>query len=270
MKYTDLTIFTDLDGTLIDYRDGFEIGAKNLNAIRAFVEDGGRFAIATGRAPMMTELFAQKIGVNFPCIIYNGCAIVNFDTAEYVSKEYLPSGLESHITAIIEKFPWVGMVFKGDTQDADNSEEQLMFEALIRGETMHRTDLVHLKNNCFKVIFAVPLAHHAEFADYVYSLDISGTYFLQTHEYLFEILPKDVSKGSAIEKLYNMNILVREKTAAIGDYYNDYTMIAAAGLGACVASSPDKLKSVAKYVTCPYEQGAVADFIDMLKRDFPA
>ena len=48
-KYTGRMIISDLDGTLIPR--GGVISAENKAAVKAFVEAGGRFAIATGRTP---------------------------------------------------------------------------------------------------------------------------------------------------------------------------------------------------------------------------
>ena len=48
-KYTGKMIISDLDGTLIPR--GGVISQENRQAIEAFVAEGGRFAIATGRTP---------------------------------------------------------------------------------------------------------------------------------------------------------------------------------------------------------------------------
>ena len=48
-RYENLLLVSDLDGTLIP-RGGI-ISAENREAVQAFVDGGGRFAIATGRTP---------------------------------------------------------------------------------------------------------------------------------------------------------------------------------------------------------------------------
>ena len=54
---------------------------------------------------------------------------------------------------------------------------------------------------------------------------------------------------------------------AIGDYYNDVTMIKSADVSACVAESPDEVKVLADVVCGTAKNGAVADFIEYLSKN---
>ena len=47
MKFSGITILTDMDGTLLDSNK--KISEKNLNMIEYFRQNGGTFTIASGR-----------------------------------------------------------------------------------------------------------------------------------------------------------------------------------------------------------------------------
>ena len=49
MRYQDVAIFSDLDGTLFDCHG--KISQKNSDAIHRFTDEGGLFAVSTGRIP---------------------------------------------------------------------------------------------------------------------------------------------------------------------------------------------------------------------------
>ena len=71
------------------------------------------------------------------------------------------------------------------------------------------------------------------------------------------------NKGEALKWLSNyLNIDVKE-TIAIGDSYNDESMIKVAGLGCCVKSAHDDIKNISKYI-CEkdYFEGSVKEVID--------
>ena len=71
------------------------------------------------------------------------------------------------------------------------------------------------------------------------------------------------SKGEALKWLSNyLNIDVKE-TIAIGDSYNDESMIKVAGLGCCVKSAKDDIKNISKYICQKdYFEGSVKEVID--------
>ena len=72
-----------------------------------------------------------------------------------------------------------------------------------------------------------------------------------------------VNKGEALKWLCNyLNIDINE-TIAIGDSYNDESMLKIAGIGACVKSADDYIKKISKYV-CQKDffEGSVKEVIE--------
>ena len=63
-QFEHTLILTDLDGTLLNGRG--EISPEDQAAIRYYMENGGRFTVATGRSLKGREHFFPALAVNAP------------------------------------------------------------------------------------------------------------------------------------------------------------------------------------------------------------
>jgi len=267
MRYSELTIFTDIDGTLVE-PETFDISKRNLDAIRGFIADGGRFAIATGRAEKWAYPLAEKIGVNFPCVLYNGGVIFDFQKNRRISEEYLPHSAYEYTQRLADAMPWAGIVPVSGNFDPE--DEVRLVKSIFSGTAPHRTPgWRENREPWFKALFGVPPQRNDEFIAFTQTIHMPDVRIITSIDYFVEMLPAGISKGSALGKMYDTLGLEREKTAAIGDYYNDLEMIQSAGIGACVEGAPKELISASKYITYPCKDGAIADLIEWLKREYP-
>lgn len=78
-----------------------------------------------------------------------------------------------------------------------------------------------------------------EFGD-EYGVFLSGTQWV-------DIMKKDVSKGSAIDKICEIYDIKKEECAAFGDYMNDFEMMSRCGETYAMANAYPDLKKVCKY-----------------------
>ena len=76
--FSDVLLTVDFDRTLT--APDSTIPARNLEAIRFFMENGGAFTVNTGRSVPMTKVFRDIVPVNAPLLLYNGSAA--YDLAE--------------------------------------------------------------------------------------------------------------------------------------------------------------------------------------------
>ena len=93
-----------------------------------------------------------------------------------------------------------------------------------------------------------------EMADKMY-MTISKPFFL-------EFMNKSVDKSKSIERLAKMLSIDMDDVIAIGDSYNDLSMIKSAGLGVAMANSVDEVLKSADYITLDNEHDGVAKVID--------
>jgi hypothetical protein len=76
--FSDILLTVDFDRTLT--APDSSIPARNIEAIRYFMDHGGTFTVNTGRSVPMTAAFRDKVPVNAPLLLYNGSAA--YDPAE--------------------------------------------------------------------------------------------------------------------------------------------------------------------------------------------
>ena len=88
------------------------------------------------------------------------------------------------------------------------------------------------------------------------------SYYISSNRFL-EFNAFGVNKGEALKWLSNYLNIDKKETIAIGDNYNDESMIKEAGLGCCVKYANDDIKKISNYI-CEkdYFEGSVKEVID--------
>jgi len=269
MHYSDFTIFSDLDGTLLPFY-AKPTPQRNIEALQRFTDAGGRFAIATGRPPVFIEPIVNELPVNAPCILLNGGAVYDFENKEYPYKVFLPEIAHKYIEQISHDLPHVGIAITHDDKAFDYSVELGLISDINEGKPyMQDFAWRKLKGKWFKAIFIC----HEDKCDaveaYLRAQNFAGVDIVRSGPILVEMLPLGSSKGLALQKLCELGICRQEATAAIGDYYNDIEIVKTAAVGACVKNSPQALCNAAVYETCSCEDGAISDLIEYLMRKYP-
>lgn len=102
-KFDGVLLFADYDRTLTDPYS--RIPEENRRAIREFMEQGGRFTVATGRSLTMARAFLNKVSCNAPLILFNGA--VAYDKAAGKVEFVHPIDLDPEATIRLcqERFP---------------------------------------------------------------------------------------------------------------------------------------------------------------------
>ena len=101
--FSDILLTVDYDRTLTG--PDSSIPERNLEAIRYFMENGGAFTVNTGRSVPMTRVFADRVPVNAPLLLYNGSAA--YDPAEKRLEfcHEIPMDLWETVKTCLELFP---------------------------------------------------------------------------------------------------------------------------------------------------------------------
>ena len=86
-KFDGVLLASDFDNTILNTelprRTGcpiLPISQRNVEALRYFMDNGGRFAVATGRALPAFRIFAEQVPMNAPAVVCNGGALYDFKT----------------------------------------------------------------------------------------------------------------------------------------------------------------------------------------------
>lgn len=105
--FDGVLLISDLDGTL--YNRAGQLTGPNAEALRAFIAQGGRFTVATGRALQAFETPRRAIPLNAPVILANGALIYDYDTQTILRKVPLRDGYLPLCRAVRAEFPHVAV-----------------------------------------------------------------------------------------------------------------------------------------------------------------
>ena|GEM_PF-76037 len=267
-------LLSDIDGTL--YNRKKEIPPRNIEAIRRFMELGGLFAIASGRNPKSVLLAATASGVNCPCITLNGAMVYDFEKDEPVVQCTLPPTYTNLVSRLRTDFPTLGIqTYAGGRIHIAFSND--VVENLLRIEHQQLCELKH-SISCADVqlpqepINKILLGGSPELLKQVreavetrYGDIMAGMKPLMTEVMYYEILPRDVDKGTGAMALAKHCGIPASRIAAVGDYYNDIEMLAVADLSMVASNAPEEIRVTVDFVCGDCDDGAVADAIDHME-----
>ena len=264
-KYTGKMIISDLDGTLIPR--GGVISAENKAAIQAFVDGGGRFAIATGRTPEAAAGYVEGLPINAPSVFFNGAMLYDWAAKKVLKTMPLTAKDAENLwpafaARALAEFPEACIeVYTADnchivTPEA-NDDPRLPHEYYRYAHTA-LDKLTYTAKTPWLKFFACD--KHAHLEKYVALAEQMGVAALANGFYsednYYEFVAKDVSKGSMVaairEQLPGIEII------ACGDYLNDNEMLAEADMGIAPANAHEDTKKIADRVGCRVEEHLLA------------
>ena len=272
-KFDGCLLVSDIDGTLLE--NGY-INPKNFEAIEEFTHLGGTFCIATGRCVPAIEHIVCNFKNLTHAIACNGAMIFDYTKNMPIFERCLFDEDKLFFKEFTEKVKDMGVevycgndVYLANYSDACN--QHCAYENL-RPEIVDFDSIMHRKWNkamCFyrdgfdESIIEESIANfsfkNADFAKA--GFELNGVYFRG-----YEELPGGANKGTALKKLTEILGIEKGKTFAIGDYYNDIQLISTADISCCPSGSPQDIKNTVDFVACACKEGAVADFIEYLKK----
>ena len=265
-KFDGMLILSDMDGTLLDSEK--KISEENVKAIQYFVDNGGKFSLATGRSKSSMEFYVEHLPINAPVVVYNGAGVYDFKADKFVFQKYMDETCVPFIEDICREFPFVaGEVYRDFTEFVVNGNEitDWHFKQIRLPMIEKKADEIPLP--WVKINFCIP----AERMDEVeaYALEKHPEWFYQrSGSRFFEAMSKGVDKGTGALEVCRAENINPEYLFTIGDHLNDIELIEAAGISFCPANSQDKIKEMADVIVADNNNSALASMIDWLDKKF--
>lgn len=262
-------IVCDLDETLIS-RDR-TISSENIEAIRKATEAGVKFVPCTGRGYNSVHHTTAQLGLfdqkDQYVISYNGGAItenkderqlyfqgITFEEAEAIYKRGLTY---DHICIHIytPDQVWVRNFYPEEVEYLANRQPctEIFSDDIdfLKGKEIVKAIYMNTDYSYLKKI-------ESEITDLTGNMDVS----FSSNRYM-EFNRKGVSKGNGLKRLCNILGVDIKDTIAIGDNFNDLSMIQEAGLGVGVSNTIVDMKPLCDVITendC--DHSAVAEVIN--------
>jgi Cof subfamily protein (haloacid dehalogenase superfamily) len=263
--FEGILLASDIDGTLLT-RDG-TMPQSNKTAIRRFTRLGGKFAVATGRAPASARRYALAAGANVPCILINGTLIYDFRTRRELWSRWLPDTAAAVFYEACANFPNVrteaycargNYIGSADGKMPEGSAGDMRLLGAVRPDG--------LKQPAHKFVFWAPHDELLLLQKRLEEMPHEGIEYCYSCPVLLEALPCGADKGSALRELARISGADAGRLAAIGDYDNDLGLLRSARFSAAPGDGAEQALETAGYTACPCGEGAVADFIGYLER----
>lgn len=257
-------LLSDMDGTLLNSRK--QINETDMAAIEKFRSLGGKFTIATGRTIQTFEQYAETLKLTMPVIIYNGAALYDYSRGEILYSRALPDGCREMAEELLRQMPEAGgEVLRADSTYVFSNTEYQQLHTKLCGIIPEYAELGAIpQGGWLKILFAMSPEDISYLEILVKQLKFNERAdFVRSSTIFLEMLPKGVSKGSALEAYRELDGMSEYTFAAIGDFDNDIEMIKAADFGVCPANAEESVKKAADHVLSrTNDEGAVAELID--------
>ena len=251
--FSGYLICSDIDGT-------FSVDAKpiqkNIDAVKYFTENGGKFTITTGRTVAYVRNFDFFECINAPVCACNGSVVYNYENSELmrsVSEDFTLSDFLDALGDMRKILSGLYVYYTHETVQAENT-----------AQSSFSTE--ELESCPIKIVCVTETTDHAkEFKDYCLAHPLfKNTYISKSWDTGIEFNPINGTKGAAVEFIKNALPDIRF-SVAIGDYENDIPMLKKADIAVAVESGIPQVKEIADFMVKPATEGAVAHLIEVLE-----
>lgn len=256
-------LLSDMDGTLLDSRK--RITDTDRAAIGRFTALGGKFTVATGRTIQSFEQYLSMLELKMPVIMYNGAAIHDYISGETLYTQPLPPECKEMAIELLKAMPEAGgEVLKTDGTYVFSNTEYQQLHTKLCNIIPNYAELPDIADGGWlKVLFAMAPEDIPHMELLTRQKGYDSVSFVRSSDIFLEMLPKGVSKGSALTEYRKLPGMEGYTFVSIGDFDNDLEMIKAADLGACPANAEECIKAAADLVLSrTNDEGAVAELID--------
>ncbi len=258
-------VVLDIDGTLVN--SDKKVTQKTIEYIEKASKMGVRFIIASGRTPygilpIAKEINLEKIGGYI--LAFNGGACINCETMEVLYENFIDKSEMKKLFEFGEKHNIPFMTYNKDVLFTPNETTKYIdLETRLNHLTICRPEnfLEEANFDFPKVIFTDDGDRLGGFVDMAVK-EFPQFEVCRSEPFFLEVCPKGIHKATGIKNIIEILGVKREEVIAIGDGFNDITMIEYAGLGVAMGNAQQAVKDVADYVTVSNDEDGVCSVIE--------
>ena len=255
-------LYCDLDGTLYD--DDKRVSVENRAAIEAFVSGGGRFGVATGRAPSIIGEIERTLPVNAPCILLNGAGLYDLTEKRFLASHPIDrASLEQMAARVVSvRENACIQIFTETSIYETNPNQRDDPQTVIEQLPITTLPIERIEEPALKML----IAQTSEHLDVIHAAALQEEVIPQfsvfrTADWYLEFVTAGVNKGCALQDVRERCGNV-QKIFAIGDYNNDLEMVTLADIGGAPANAISEVKSAADIVLShSNNESCVAEFL---------
>lgn len=261
-------LFLDIDGTIAG--ESNQVNPEVIAAIKKVQSRGVKVGLATGRMYCSAHRFHREIGADLPIISYNGAWIQNPLNEEMISHRPLDQDIALELLDYLRSHKVEIHIYFNDQLYVDKITEKTDSYIERSGITVNLVNDLSalLTQSPTKLLALSPDSGliRALLDDLKQRYSNRNLYLTQSNPIYLEATSANVHKGDAIKYVTEKILgLSAQQVMAIGDNFNDYTMIEYAQIGVAMGDAPEQLKAIANYTTDNVTNNGVAQIISQLK-----
>lgn len=256
-------IVSDLDGTLVGADQ--QVGERDKAAIRRMRELGVPVLPGTGRPPINVQEMVRKLDLELALCSNGGCCF-DFSRKEMVFATYMETSVAQRLIRwLLDR----GLLFiihtPTRTYRSPGAEVVPRYDITCSGEESRHhilTPEVPLEELQILKILVVECDERKVQAQLQQEFSESELTICSSQPTLVDCSPPGVTKGNGLRQLAQIKGWRLENILALGDNFNDQTMLETAGKTAVPASGEAELRALAKFVTAPCGENPLAAALD--------
>ncbi|AET70855.1 HAD-superfamily hydrolase, subfamily IIB [Desulfosporosinus orientis DSM 765] len=254
----------DLDDTLL--RDDWTISPRVVKAILKAREQGVKVTFATGRMPISTRPYAEKLGLDLPVITYHGAMIQQAVSGDILYRQVISSPLSTELVRDLAEKGIYSQIYLKDRVIAQTLNEWSQEYARIARVNIEEADLANILSQepegVEKILGIAGEADLDQLRPLLHQRYGNKVHITKSKPHFLEIVERSVNKGVALAYLAKGFGILQQEVMAIGDSLNDLEMIQYAGVGVAMGNARPEIKDQADFVTASNEEDGVAEAIE--------
>lgn len=254
----------DIDGTLLDSKGN--LTEETEKAIRLGIENGLVFTLSTGRPIQGVQKIIDRLNLDHPVITYNGAMVITGKSGEILYKCVMKAEDAKKVMKLGEEYQTSIMVWSNNRLFVNKLNERAYKYSSISGvQPILIENAEHLEGIIEQGILKILWYDEVELIEKYekeVSKHLSSDINVHTSQAFFlEFVDKNASKARAMEEIGKHFGISRDEMIAVGDGFNDLSMIEYAGLGVAMGNAKDEIKARADYVTLTNDENGLAHVI---------
>jgi Cof subfamily protein (haloacid dehalogenase superfamily) len=267
-EFQPVLIATDVDGTLLDEDEN--VTPRTRAAVRAAIDAGTTFILATGRPPRWIHPVVDGLGFAPMSVCANGAVLYDPATDRILSARTLSADTLAALADIATTvIPGAGLAVERVGRSAHDAATPQFVSSPGYEHAWLNPDNTEVSIEDLLSAPAVKLLIRkagAASADMAAALErhigTRGDLTYSTNNGLIEIVPLGISKATGIEEVAKPLGIGAEGIIAFGDMPNDVPMLRWAGLGVAMGNAHPEAVAAADEVTAPNSEDGLAQVLE--------
>jgi Cof subfamily protein (haloacid dehalogenase superfamily) len=260
-------IACDVDGTL--FTDDEKVTPRTRDAVRAAVDAGVQFVLATGRPPRWVQPVVDELGFAPMAVCANGAVIYDPSIDRVVSARTLSVEVLGELAEVATRIiPGAGLAVERVGRAHDTATPLFVSSpgyehAWLNPDNTEVSIEDLLSAPAVKLLIRRAGARSADMAaELARYIGLEGDITYSTNNGLIEIVPLGITKATGVAEIARPQGIIDDDVVAFGDMPNDVPMLLRAGHGVAMGNAHPDAVAAADEVTTPNTDDGVARVLE--------